>query len=200
MDFNGTTPGTVAVTSSSVGLRLHHGFAEAQYGETFFVAAGQAFTLMTAAKDQLSIWPSDVELSQAVDTNYLAGMIWSRTPQLRVTWRPSTRINWAVSVENPEQQLGKGLVTLPDCCASDIDAQYNTGDDELKAPDLMPDFVTRVAINAAKSLHVDESTDRGSGQFKVQASWLKREPSSQGSGPASARAFMFFAQVRYNLP
>ena len=308
--------------------------------ETFFVAAGQAFTLMTAAKDQLSIWPSDVELSQAVDTNYLAGMIWSRTPQVRLTWRPSTRINWAVSVENPEQQLGKGLVTLPDCCASDIDAQYNTGADELKAPNLMPDIVTRVAFNPITPLHVDvggvirtfrhtvapydddfkaagggasinagfnvtastrllmqtafgsglgryigglvpdvafrrdgsisaigttswvggveqkisprlsvggyysgvntddnfdldtdggyigfgypgasnssnrsvqeitgtgsyqflKSTDRGSGQFNLQASWLKREPSSQGNGLASASAFMFFAQVRYNLP
>ena len=79
-------------------------------------------------------------MSQAVDTNYLAGMIWSRTPQVRLTWRPSTRINWAVSVENPEQQLGKGLVTLPACCASDIDAQYNTGADELKVPNLMPDI------------------------------------------------------------
>ncbi len=330
----------MAVTSTSVGLRLRHGFGEAQYGQTFFVAAGQAFTLMTAAKDQLSMWPSDVELSQAVDTNYLAGMIWSRTPQVRLTWRPSTRFNWAVSVENPEQQLGKGLVTLPDCCASDIDAQYNTGADELKAPNLMPDFVTRVAFNPIKSLHVDvggvmrtfrhtvapydddfkavgggasinaglnvtastrllmqtaygsglgryigglvpdvafrrdgsiseigttswvggveqkmtprlsvsgyysgvntddnfdvdtdggyigfgypgasnasnrsvqeitgtssyqflKSTDRGSGQFNLQASWLKREPSSQGNGLASASAFMFFAQVRYNLP
>ena len=132
MDFNGTTPGAVAVTSTSVGLRLRQGFAEVQYGRTFFLAAGQAFTLMTAQKDQLSIWPSDVELSQAVDTNYLAGMIWARTPQVRLTWRPSTRINWAVSVENPEQQLGKGLVTLPQCCASDIDAQYNTGSDELQ--------------------------------------------------------------------
>ena len=46
-----------------------------QYGETFFVAVGQAFTLMTAAKDELSMWPSDVELTQAVDTNYLAGLI-----------------------------------------------------------------------------------------------------------------------------
>ena len=52
---------------------------------------------MTAQKDQLSIWPSDIELSQAVDTNYLAGMIWGRTPQVRLTWRPSTHINWAVS-------------------------------------------------------------------------------------------------------
>jgi hypothetical protein len=340
MDFNGTTPGAVAVTSTSVGFRLRQAFAEVQYGRTFFLAAGQAFSLMTAQKDQLSVWPSEVELSQAVDTNYLVGMIWGRVPQVRFTWRPSTRINWAVSLENPEQQLGKGLVTLPHCCASDIDAQYNTGSDELKVPNLMPDIVTRVAFNPIKAVHVDvggvfrvfrhtvapyeddfkevggganinarfnvtasttflvqtafgsglgryvgglvpdvafrsdgsispigttswvggveqkvsdrvslgayysgvntddnfhveadsryigfgypgasnsnnrkiqevtgtgfyqflRSPDRGSGQFSLQASWLTREPWSQGNGPASANAFMFFAQVRYNLP
>ncbi len=155
MDFGGTTPGTVAVSSTSVGFRLRQAFAEVQYGETFLLAAGQAFSLMTPAKDQISIWPSDVEMSQSVDTNYLAGMIWDRAPQLRVTWRPSTRFNWAVSAENPEQQLGKGLVTLPTCCSSDLDAQYNTGSDELKVPNLMPDIATRVAFNPVKPFHVD---------------------------------------------
>jgi hypothetical protein len=295
---------------------------------------------MTAQKDQLSVWPSDLELSQAVDTNYVAGMIWDRAPQVRFTWRPSTRINWAVSLENPEQQLGKELVILPQCCASDIDAQYNTGSDELHVPNLVPDIVTRVAFNPIKSVHVDiggvlrvfrhtvppyiddfkevgggasinarfnvtagtklllqsafgsglgryvgglvpdvafrsdgsistigttswaggveqkvsdrvslggyysgvnaddnfyldaggsyigfgypgasnsnnrkiqevtgtgsyqflKSPDRGSGQFSLQVSWLTREPWSQGEGPASANAVMFFAQVRYNLP
>jgi hypothetical protein len=340
MDFSGTTPGTVAVTSTGVGFRLRQGFAEVQYGRTFFLAAGQAFTLMTAQKDQLSIWPSDLELSQAVDTNYLAGTIWGRTPQVRLTWRPSPRFNWAVSLENPEQQLGRGLVVLPVCCVSDIDAQYNTGSDELNVPNLMTDIVTRVAFNPTKSWHVDvggvmrvfrhtvapydddfkdvgggasinarynanagtklliqsgfgsgmgryigglvpdaafrrdgsististmswvggieqrisprlslsgyysgvntdgdfdldtdgnyigfgfpgasnsnnrriqeltgtgsyqflQSSDRGSGQFNLQVSWLKREPSSPGSGLASAKALLFFAQVRYNLP
>jgi hypothetical protein len=60
-----------------------------------------------------------------------------------------------VSVENPEQQLGRGQVTLPSCCASDIDAQYNTGSDELGVPNLMPDFVTRLAFNPNRALHVD---------------------------------------------
>ncbi len=340
MDFSGTTPGAVAVTSTSVGFRLRQGFAEVQYGRTFFLAAGQAFTLMTAQKDQISIWPSDVELSQAVDTNYLAGMIWARVPQVRLTWRPSTGINWAVSLENPEQHLGKGLVVLPQCCVSDIDAQYNTGADELRAPNLMPDMVSRVAFNPIKPVHVDvggvvrvfrhtvspydhdfkevgggasinarfdvtagtkllmesafgsglgryigglvpdaafrsdgsistigttswvggveqrisprlslgayysgvdtddnfdldtggdyigfgypgapnsnnrsirevtgtgsyqflRSSDRGSGQFNLQVSWLRRVPYSPGNGLASASAFMLFAQVRYNLP
>ena len=340
MDFGGTTPGAVAVTSTSVGFRLRQAFAEVQYGRTFFLAAGQAFTLMTAQKDQISIWPSDVEMSQAVDTNYLAGMIWARSPQVRLTWRPSTHINWAVSLENPEQQLGRGVVVLPACCETDIDAQYNTGADELRVPNLFTDIVTRVAYNPVKPLHVDvggvvrvfrhtvapydddfkdvgggasinarynvnagtrlliqtgfgsglgryvgglvpdaafrqdgsististlswvggveqrispklsvagyysgldtdanfdldtdgsyigfgfpgasnsnnrriqeitgtgsyqflRSTDRGSGQFNLQASWLKREPSSGGNALASAKAFLFFAQVRYNLP
>ena len=340
MDFNGSAPGAVAVTSGSVGFRLRQAFAEVQYGRTFFLAAGQAFTLMTAQKDQLSIWPSDLEMSQAVDSNYLAGMIWGRTPQVRLTWRPSERINWAVSLENPEQQLGKGLVVLPDCCAADIDTQYNTGADELKVPNLLTDIVTRVAFNPIKPLHIDvggvfrvfrhtvspydedfkdaggaasinaryilntgtrlliqtgfgsgngryigglvpdaafrrdgsistigtvswvggveqkispklslagyysgldtdanfdldadgshigfgfpgssnsnnrkiqeitgtasyqflNSSDRGSGQFNLQASWLKREPFSPGEGFPSAKAFLFFAQIRYNLP
>ena len=154
MDFNGSTPGTVAVTSSSVGFRLRHAFAEVKYRDTFFLAVGQAFTLMTPAKNQLSIWPADVEMSQAVDTNYLAGMVWERVPQFRLAWRPSARFNWAVAAENPEQQIGNA-VALPVCCASDLELQYNTGSDELSVPNLMPDFVTRVAINPGKAFHLD---------------------------------------------
>ena len=44
------------------------------------------------------------------------------------------------------------------------------------------------------------SPDRGSEQFNLQVSWLRREPSSPGNGQASASAVMFVAQVRYNLP
>ena len=233
-------------------------------------------------------------------------------------------------------------MTLPACCASDIDAQYNTGSDELKVPNLMPDFHTRVAFNGFGALHVDfggvfrvfrhklapydsgddertaaggvngnasftlgsatkvigqvatgsgigryigglvpdaaftadgsiepitatsyvfgleqklsptlslagyysgvetdaesfvdttgafigfgfpgssnsnndsirEGTitfgwqpfkiaNRGSVQLNTQLSWLERKPFDRGSGPASAEAFMFFAQLRYNLP
>ena len=42
-------------------------------------------------------------------------------------------------------------MTLPDCCGSDLDSEYNTGSDELNAPDLMPDLTTRVAFNPASS-------------------------------------------------
>lgn len=340
MDFNGATPGTIAVTSNSAGFRLRQAFVDLRYGANFSMAAGQAFTLMTPAKARLSIWPSDYEMSQAVDTNYLAGMVWERVPQVRFTWRLSTMFDWAVSIENPEQQIGRDLVALPACCAQDIALQYNTGDEGLSVPNLVPDIVTRVALNPTRAFHLDvggvwrvyrhtrapyddverasggglsvnarvspwpatriigqaaygpglgrylgglapdvafrsdgsispipvaswvagveqsvservsiagyssglktddthfvdtdgtaigfgfpgssnavnrrirevtgtvsylavQTQSRGSAQVAVQASWLRREPWSAGSGPGSADAFLFFVQLRYNLP
>ena len=155
MDFNGEVSGTFAVTSTSAGFRLRHAFAEVQYSDSFYMGMGQAFSLMTPQKDQVSMWPSDVEISQAVDTNYLAGLLWGRIPQFRLAWRPSRRFNWAFSLENPEQQLGRSIVTLPSCCASDLDTQYNTGADETRVPNLMPDILTRVALNPTPAVHVD---------------------------------------------
>lgn len=340
MDFSGAAPGNVEVTSTSAGFRLRNAFAEVRYGESFYLSAGQAFTLMTAQKNQISMWPSDIELSQAIDTNYLAGMVWGRLPQFRLTWRPSKTFSWAASIENPEQQIGGGLVTLPACCASDIEAQFNVGSNQTSVPDVAPDFVSRVAFNPNGSVHIgvggvlrifrnsvapytdsfkqigggvnidtavrvtgttrllaqsafgpglgryigalapdvvfhkdgsispvfttswvggveqrvasraslggyysglisDSSysqdvdggyigfgfpgspnsnnrkiqeltgtfstltvttENRGSAQIGIQVSWLKREPWSRGNGPPDASAFMFFAQVRYNLP
>jgi len=340
MDFSGTAPGNEAVTTTSAGFRLRAAFAEVRYRRSFFLSAGQAGTLMTPAKDQLSMWPADFDMSQAVDTNYVAGLVWGRYPQLRLTWRPSKQVNWAFSVENPEQQIGSGLITLPACCGDDIQQQYNTGGQQLDTPNLLPDFSSRIAFNPRSAVHLDvggvvrvfrhtiapytdsfhqigggisananvrptattrllvqssfgsgmgryigglapdvafhpdgsiqligtkswvagveqkvtkrasvagyysgvsidqafdsiatgryigfgfpgapstnnkriqevtttassqlmTTTNRGSAQFLLQLSWLEREPWSRGSGPESAKAYLFFAQVRYNLP
>ena len=50
---------------------------------------------------------------------------------------------------------GRQLVKFPVCCASDLGSQYNTGDDELKIPNRMPDLVTKVGFNASKRFHVE---------------------------------------------
>jgi hypothetical protein len=340
MDFSGTAPGNVEVTSTSVGFRLRNAFAEVRYGESFYLSAGQAFTLMTAQKNLISMWPSDIELSQAIDTNYLAGMVWGRFPQFRLTWRPSRAFSWAASIENPEQQVGSDLVTFPTCCTSDIEAQFNIGSNQTSVPNAAPDFVSRIALNPNAWIHIGvggvlrvfrnsvapytdsfkqagggvnidaafrvtgttrllaqsafgpglgryigglapdvvfhkdgsispvftrswvagieqrltsraslggyysglisdsnysqdvdggyigfgfpgssnsnnrkiqeltgtfstltvTTESRGSAQIGIQASWLKREPWSRGSGPPAASEFAFFAQVRYNLP
>jgi hypothetical protein len=58
-------------------------------------------------------------------------------------------------LENPEQQIFGSVVTLPLCCDKELETQYNTGDDELKAPNLGPDYVTRVAWDPTEVFHVD---------------------------------------------
>ena len=341
MDFTGTTPGTVAVTSTSVGFRLRQAFAEVQYGERFFLAAGQAFTLMTAQKDQLSIWPSDIEMSQAVDTNYLAGIdlgsdasgAFDVAPvdahQLgRVGWRirsSSSEVDWSYPARvlrrryrrpvqhrvrraeraqldarychrvafNPvkplhvdvggvvrvfrhtvspydddfkdvgggasinarynltagtkllmqtgfgsgfgryigglvpdatfrrdgsirsigttswvggvEQKISPTLSLAGYYSGLDTDASFDLDTDGSYIGFGFPARRTRTTARFRKSRRLAsyqfvQSPDRGSGQFSLQASWLKRDPSSQGNGLPSAKAFLFFAQVRYNLP
>ena len=71
MDFAGSTPGNVAVTTSGVGFRLRLAFAEVRYGQNFFLAAGQAFSLMTAPEG------SAVDLAGGRRTDA------SRRPELR---------------------------------------------------------------------------------------------------------------------
>jgi hypothetical protein len=93
-------------------------------------------------------------LSTAVDLNYLAGTVWDRTPQVRFTYRPSQAFNWAVSVENPEQQIG-GAVKLPACCTADFQSEFNTGGNGVGVPNMMPDIVSRVAFNDGRTFHVD---------------------------------------------
>ena len=100
------------------------------------------------------MWPSDYELSAAVDMNYLAGTVWDRSPQVRFTFRPSAAFNWAIAAENPEQQIGT-VVRLPACCTSDLEAQYNIGSNGLSVPNLMPDIVSRAAFNTEKVFHLD---------------------------------------------
>ena len=154
MDFAGTVPGNAPITANGVEFRLRHAFGEAQFHNRFDIAAGQANSLMTPASQQLSIWPSDYEMTTAVDLNFVAGLVWARVPQVRFTYRPSPSFNWAVSVENPEQQIGTA-VKLPACCVADLQTQYNIGTNGLSVPNFMPDIATRVAFNDGKVFHLD---------------------------------------------
>ena len=55
-------------------------------------------------------------------------------------------------------------------------------------------------ITGTVSFLAVRTENRGSAQVGVQTSWLRREPWSVGNGPGSANAFLFFVQMRYNLP
>jgi AspT/YidE/YbjL antiporter-like protein len=64
-----------------------------------------------------------------------------------------------------------------------------------------PDSHNRVIQEATGVLtHRLVMSDRGSVQWAPQVSWLQRAPWSARPGLASADAFLFFTQIRYNLP
>lgn len=156
MDFSGTTPGNVAVTSSSYGFRLRHGWGDFQKGK-WEITAGQMFSLMTPVRKDILPWPGDVMTTQAIDTNYVAGLVWGRYPQLRIVYHASKAASFGFSLENPEQQVGN-TVTFPSALQSTLSGQYNTGLNELEVPNASPDFVFKASFDGkpgGRSMHLD---------------------------------------------
>ncbi|HMD41430.1 MAG TPA: hypothetical protein VKH45_00020 [Candidatus Acidoferrum sp.] len=107
MDFGGTVPGNVAVTSTSYGFRIRQAWFDYSKGK-FEITGGQLFSLLTPVKKNILPWPGDVSTTQVVDTNYVAGLVWGRYPQLRMVYHYSSAASFGFSIENPEQQVGSG--------------------------------------------------------------------------------------------
>lgn len=161
MDFGGSpNPGNVAVTSSSYSFRLRQAFFDWQPGKWEFVG-GQAFSLMTSLKLGITPWPGDVATTQVIDTNYVAGAVWGRYPQFRISHAPVKGFWWGFSIENPEQQVGNN-VSFPANLNSIVSNQYNTGSQELKVPNMTPDFVLKGDYDGKMSngnrIHFDVGT------------------------------------------
>lgn len=155
-DFRGTTSGTVAVTSSSFGFRVRQAWIDYDR-KKFQVSAGQMFSLMTPVRSEVTPNPSEAMMTYAVDAQYLAGLVWDRAPAVRFAYRPNAASTFAVSVENPEQQVGN-VVKFPAALASTLVNQYNTGNAELKTPNLSPDVIVKGSFNfgpPGHRIHID---------------------------------------------
>ena len=161
MDFGGSpNPGNIAVTSSSYSFRLRQAFFDWQPGK-WDITGGQAFSLMTPEKVGITPWPGDVATTFVVDTNYVAGLVYGRYPQFRISHTPYKNFWWAFSIENPEQQVGNN-VTFPTNLNSIVSNQYNTGSQELRVPNMTPDFVLKGdydgKMSNGRSIHLDVGT------------------------------------------
>ena len=162
MDFSGSVPGNVAVTSSSFGFRIRHAWFDYASGK-FEITGGQLFSLMTPEKTDILPWPGDVATTQVIDTNYVAGLVNGRYPQVRLVYHASKAASFGFSVENPEQQVGSSSsgVVFPSALASTLNNQYNTGSNELKVPNMTPDFVLKGSFNgkpSGRTIHFDVGT------------------------------------------
>jgi hypothetical protein len=142
VDFLGNAPNGLNVTTNSNTLRMRVFWGQIRHGGFEFLA-GQAWSLMTPNRNQLSPETADVFFGQTVDPNYQTGLTWGRTMQFRLTTHPNDIVTAAVSIENPEQYVGSG-VKLPAAFPSgEVDAGSSVND----VPNPFPDIIGKVAFD-----------------------------------------------------
>jgi hypothetical protein len=116
------------------------------------VLGGQTWTLLTPNRVGVSPDSSNVFVTLGEDSNYMAGLVWSRPGQLRVTYHPNHHWSLAAAVENPQQYVTTA-VTLPAFAATQID----NGTVPATA-NVRPDIVAKIAYDtkvSGKALHFE---------------------------------------------
>jgi hypothetical protein len=86
-DFLGNQPANVFVTSNSDTFRMRNVFVDLQKGK-WEILGGQNWSMFTPNRKGLSPLPSDIFYTQNMDTNYQAGLVWSRQSQFRLVFHP----------------------------------------------------------------------------------------------------------------
>jgi hypothetical protein len=149
-DFLGYVPPNAAVSSNSDTFRLRLYWVDVRKNR-WELLGGQSWSMITPGRKGISPLPADLVYSQVVDTNYHAGLTWSRDPQLRFVYHASDDAALGVSLESPEQYIGGsaggGLITLPSALATPYASQLNNGGTALSAPGFHPDVVAKIAFD-----------------------------------------------------
>ena len=160
MDFIGNQSASVFQTSNSNTFRMRNAFVDIQKGKFEFLA-GQDWSMFTSNRKGISPIPSDVFFSQAVDTNYQAGLVWTRQAQFRFVYHPSESVAMGLSFENPQQYIGGAFVTLPAAFTTTTSAangqltnQLNNGASNFTVPNVFPDILVKVAADS-KVFHIE---------------------------------------------
>lgn len=147
-DFLGNAPGNLEVGSHSDTLRMRLYWVQLKRG-AWEVLAGQSWSLLTPGRKGISPMPGDIFYTQNMDTNYQAGLIWARTPGVRVVYHAGPSFTLAAAVEDPEQFTG-GLVTFPSGFNS---SQVDDAGGNAKTPNFAPDFIAKAAYDTTWSGH-----------------------------------------------
>ncbi len=185
-DFLGFVPSNAAVSSNSDSFRLRLYWVDVSK-DKWEILGGQSWSLMTPGRKGISPLPGDLSYTQDIDVNYQAGLTWSRDPQLRFVFHPSSSVAMGVSLESPEQYIGGSaggsLVTLPAALASIYAQQVDNGGTTLSVPGLHPDIVAKIAFDprlGGRDLHFEIGATARS--FKVWNPLANEHFTSRGVG------------------
>lgn len=165
-DFLGQPPATVFITSNADTFRMRNVFVDLKKG-WFEVLGGQDWSMLTPNRVGLSPLPSDIFYTQNMDTNYQAGLVWTRQTQFRFVLHPSDDFAIGLSLENPQQygggSGGGSVITLPPAYASLLtnNAQINNGVSVTSTPSLYggtntPNVAPDIILKAAYDGHVGD--------------------------------------------
>lgn len=157
-DFLGNAAANVFVGSHSNTMRMRLYWVQVRRGK-IEVLAGQSWSMMTPNRVGISPMPGDIFYSQDMDTNYQVGLVWLRTPGIRLIIHPNDHIAWGLAVEDPEQFTG-GLVTFPATFTSAQQAQLDDAGGNSKTPNKAPDFESKLAFDThpnggGRNFHVE---------------------------------------------
>ena len=141
-DFLGNAATHVNVASNSDVLRMRVFFIDLRKGDWEFLA-GQDWSMLTPNRKGISPLPSDIFFTQDVDTNYQVGLVWGRTPQVRVVYHPSDEWALGLSAENPDQFVGSAVSLPSNLTATDVD----NGSNGTATPNMAPDFIGKIAYD-----------------------------------------------------
>ncbi|MGA2599932.1 MAG: hypothetical protein ABSH09_23420, partial [Bryobacteraceae bacterium] len=118
---------------------------------------GQSWSLMTPGRSGISPLPADIFYSQDIDVNYQLGLVWARTPGVRVVYHPSSSWAMALAAEDPEASIGGsgggGAVTLPSAFSTSYASQLDAGAATDTVPNVMPDIEGKIAYDYQKKFH-----------------------------------------------
>jgi hypothetical protein len=187
-DFLGNAATNINVASNSDVMRMRVYFVDLRKGDWEFLA-GQDWSMLTPNRKGISPMPSDIFFSQDVDTNYQVGLVWGRTPQVRVLYHPDSEWTLGLSAENPDQYVGSAVVLPSNLSATEVD----NGSNGTATPNVIPDLIGKVAYD----------TKFGSLPFHADLAGLYRDfkvnTFATGATPVNANASATGVGGSYNM-
>jgi hypothetical protein len=158
-DFLGTSGGfNLGITNGAFVPRLRLFWVDVTKDKWEFLA-GQSWSMLTPNRKGISPLPGDIFYSQVMDVNYLIGLTWTRQPGIRILYHPNQKLTLALAAENPDQQIGGSagapVVTLPASLTSLAGSQIDNATNVLNTPNLIPDFIFKVAYDPSSRAHLE---------------------------------------------